>query len=283
MKYDLHTHTSFSDGEKTVAGNVERAIELGLDGIAICDHDNIESWDVIDNESFAIPVIKGVELSTYTNGTSVHVLGYYKNDGGDYSELGKYLRDMKERRKQRILKMIELLKQFDIDITYESVAKFASGSIGRPHIAKAIMEKYPERNYTIDQIFDLYINDGKPAYVRTYNLQTKDAIKLLHDNHCIVVLAHPLLIDPAKCNYKDLLNEDFDGVEVFYAYLTENNRYQLVYQEAEKKGLLMTGGSDYHGPRVKDTMGRAYLTDERVEEFLRSINYKRGKALEKKS
>lgn len=283
MKYDLHTHTSFSDGEKTVAGNVERAIELGLDGIAICDHDNIESWDVIDNESFAIPVIKGVELSTYTNGTSVHVLGYYKNDDGDYSELAKYLRDMKERRKQRILKMIELLKQFDIDITYESVAKFANGSIGRPHIAKAIMEKYPERNYTIDQIFDLYINDGKPAYVRTYNLETKDAIKLLHDNHCLVVLAHPLLIDPAKCSYKELLDEGFDGVEVFYAYLTENNRYQLVYQEAEKKGLLMTGGSDYHGPKVKDTMGRAYLKDERVEEFLKSINFKMGKALEKKN
>ena len=283
MKYDLHTHTSFSDGEKTVAGNVERAIELGLDGIAICDHDNIESWDVIDNESFAIPVIKGVELSTYTNGTSVHVLGYYKNDDGDYSELAKYLRDMKERRKQRILKTIELLKQFDIDITYESVAKFANGSIGRPHIAKAIMEKYPERNYTIDQIFDLYINDGKPAYVRTYNLETKDAIKLLHDNHCLVVLAHPLLIDPAKCSYKELLDEGFDGVEVFYAYLTENNRYQLVYQEAEKKGLLMTGGSDYHGPKVKDTMGRAYLKDERVEEFLKSINFKMGKALEKKN
>ena len=79
MKYDLHTHTKYSDGELDVDGNVKRAIELGLDGIAITDHDSIESWKIIDQNDYAIPVIKGVELSTFYNGTSVHILGYYNS------------------------------------------------------------------------------------------------------------------------------------------------------------------------------------------------------------
>lgn len=274
MKYDLHTHTSFSDGEKDVAGNVERAIELGLDGIAICDHDNIDSWKVIDENKFAIDVIKGVELSTYTNGTSVHVLGYYKNDGGDYSELDTFLTDMRKRRRERIGKMIDLLKQFDIDLTYEEIAKYADGAIGRPHVAKAIIAKYPERNYTIDQIFDLYIGDGKPAYIRTYNLDTMDAIKLLHDNHCIAVLAHPLLIKTDKCNYKNIMKE-FDGIEVFYAYMNEYGRYKIVEEVARKADMMMTGGSDYHGPNVRNTMGQAYVSDEIANIFLETINMKK--------
>ena len=275
MKYDLHTHTNFSDGELTVEGNVKRAIELGLDGIAITDHDNIDSWDVIDKNEYKIDVIKGVELSTYTNGTSVHVLGYYKNDGGDFKELADFLVDMRQKRRERIAKMIDLLKQFDIELTYEEIAKYADGAIGRPHVAKAIMAKYPERNLNMDQIFELYIGDGKPAYVKTYNLDTKDAIKLLHDNHCIAVLAHPLLINPEKCKYKNLLELDFDGVEVYYAYLNGMGRYKLVEEVVKNTGIMMSGGSDYHGPTVRDTMGQAYISGDRVDKFLEKINKKK--------
>ena len=275
MKYDLHTHTCLSDGEFDVAGNVKRAIELGLDGIGITDHDNIDSWKVIDNNSFEIPVIKGVELSTFHNGASIHVLGYYKNDNGDYSELDDFLKDMRENRKQRVLKMIELLKQFEIDLTYEEIEKYADGAIGRPHVAKAIMAKYPERKYTMDVIFERFIGNGKPAYVKTFNLETVDAIKLLHDNHCIVILAHPLLIDPTKCKYKELMKEDFDGIEVFYPYKTGSKNYKRVLEFASKKNLLMSGGSDYHGPNTRDTMGMAYVSDEKLEEFLEKINMKK--------
>ena len=270
VKYDLHSHTIYSDGEFTVEGNVNRAISLGLDGIAISDHDNIDSWKDIDNKKFDIPVIKALELSTFTNGENVHVLGYYLNDNGDYSELDNFLKEMRENRDKRVYRIIDLLKQLDINVTYENIIKYADGSVGRPHVAKAIMEAYPERNYTIDEIFDNFIGDGKPAYVPSSNLDTKDAIDILHRNHCIAVLAHPLLIDNKKVNYKDLLNYPFDGVEYFYPYKDES--YQEVLDIANEKNLLVTGGSDFHGPNVRDTMGLEYNRDHYLERFLKRIN-----------
>ena len=274
MKYDLHTHTKFSDGELDVAGNVKRAIELGLDGVAITDHDSVESWKVIDESDFAIPVIKGVELSTFYNGASVHILGYYKNDGSDYSKLDSFLQMLRENRKKRVMKIIKLLKTMDIDLTYEEIAKYADGTIGRPHIAQAIMDKYPEKNYTMNDIFDIYIGNGKPAYVPTYNLDTKDGIKLLHDNHCIVLLAHPLLIDTRKCDYKKLMKEDFDGIEVFYPY-SNSEKYKIVLNFTKGKKYVIGGGSDYHGPNVRDTMGKAYNNGDYLEHFLEKINMKK--------
>ena len=274
MKYDLHTHTKYSDGELDVAGNVERAITLGLNGIAITDHDNTESWAEIDKGTYKIPVIKGVELSTFYNGVSVHVLGYYKNDGGDHSELDSFLKMIRKEREERVLKIIDLLKQFDIEITYDEVAKYADGSIGRPHIVQAILAKYPDRGYTDDSIFERFIGNGKPAYVPTHNLDTKEAIKLLHANHCIVILAHPLLIKPEKLNYKDLMKEDFDGIEVFYPYANKA-KCKMVLKFAKGKGWLITGGSDFHGPVVRNTMGEAYCPDEYLGEFLERINMKK--------
>lgn len=267
MKLDLHTHTNYSDGENTVKENVVRAKELGLDGIAITDHDNISSWDDIDKINDYI-IIKGVELSTYYNNCSVHVLGYYLNDNNDYSELKDFLIDMREKRIIRLKKMIELLKQFDIELTEEEILNEADGAVGRVHVAKAIIKKYPERNYTIKEIFDKYIDNGRPAFVQTSKLTTQDAINLLKRNNCLVVIAHPLLIE--KADYKEILKLNIDGVECFYPY--ENKDYNEVIEIAKNNNLMITGGSDYHGKNVRNTMGKAYLTTPYTEEFLKRIN-----------
>lgn len=268
MKYDLHTHTIFSDGELTVEGNVNRAIELGLDGIAISDHDNIDSWEIIDNNKYPIPVIKAVELSTYYKNENIHILGYYINNNKPALKLATFLKEMREKREKRVYKMIELLKKQGIEITYEDIKKHADGAIGRPHVAKAIIEKYPEKNYTIQDIFDIYIGDGKPSYVKTSNFQTTDAIKLLHDNNCLVVLAHPLLIK--KVDYKEILDLNIDGVECYYPY-KNNEDYNEVIKEAKKRNLIITGGSDYHGPNVRNTMGEEYNKGEDLKVFLDKI------------
>ena len=147
LKYDLHTHTKYSDGELDILGNIKRAKELGLSGIAITDHDNLDSWKDIDSNNYDFYVIKGVELSTYYNGVNIHILGYYLNDDGSYSELEQFLAMVREKRKERVYKVIDLLKNFEIELTYEEIASYADGAIGRPHIAQAIINKYPERNY----------------------------------------------------------------------------------------------------------------------------------------
>lgn len=268
LKYDLHTHTCYSDGDLDILGNVKNAIKLGLDGIAITDHDNIDGWEDIDNNSYKIDVIKGVELSTYYKGDSVHVLGYYLNDGGDYSELDSFLKKTREDRLIRVKKIIDLLKKYDINVTYEEIIAEADGAVARPHIAKAIMKKYPERGYTSNYLFENYIGNDKPCYVPVNHYDTRDAIELLKRNHCLVVIAHPLLI--TKFNYQELVKYNIDGIEAIYNY--QDNIKNDVLNFTLNNKLIVTGGSDYHGPVTRDSMGSIYLEDKYVNLFLSKIN-----------
>ena len=268
LKYDLHTHTSYSDGDLDILGNVKNAIKLGLDGIAITDHDNIDGWEEIDNNTYKIDVLKGVELSTYYKGDSVHVLGYYLNDGGDYSELDSFLKKTREERLIRVKKIIELLKQYDIDVTYEEILAEADGAVARPHIAKAIIKKYPERGYTSTYLFDNYIGNDRPCYLPVNYFDTRDAIELLKRNHCLDVIAHPLLI--TKFDYKELAKYEIDGIEAIYNYQSDIKNDVLSFTLNNK--LIVTGGSDYHGPVTRDSMGSVYLEGKYVYDFLDKIN-----------
>ena len=267
-KYDLHTHTNYSDGDLDILGNVCNAIKLGLDGIAITDHDNIDGWEEIDNNTYKIDVIKGVELSTYYKGESVHVLGYYLNDNGDYSELASFLKKTKEERLVRVKKIIELLKNYDIDVTYEEILKEADGAVARPHIVKAIIKKYPKRGYTSEYLFDNYLGKDGPCFVPVNNFDTRDAIELLKRNHCLVVIAHPLLIN--KFNYQELAKYKIDGIEAIYNYQKNTTNDVLSFTLNNK--LMVTGGSDYHGPLTRNTMGSVYLEGKYVLDFLNKIH-----------
>lgn len=271
MRLDLHTHTTYSDGDLDINGNVLEAIKHNLDGIAITDHDNIDSWEEIDNNNYPITVIKGVELSTYYKGESVHLLGYYLNDGGDYLELNKFLINTRKERIERLNKIIDLLSKYDIILTPKEIIREADGAVARPHIARAIMKKYSDRGYTKEYIFDNYIGNDAPCYVPVNNFQTEDAVKLLHDNHCLAVVAHPLYIK--KFNYRELKDLGIDGIESIYPYEFDNSKDVLKF--TEKNNLIVTGGSDFHGPRTRDTIGKTYVDGERSKIFLKTINYKK--------
>lgn len=268
LKYDLHTHTTYSDGDLDINGNVNMAKKLGLDGIAITDHDNIDGWEEIDNNSFSLPVIKGVELSTFYKGESVHVLGYYLGSG-DYTELNNVLINIRRDRLERLDKIIELLKKYDIEVSREEILKLADGAVARPHIAQAIINKYPNRGYTKDYLFDNYLGNDKPCYVPVNNFSTVDAIELLKRNNCFVVIAHPLYIK--KFDYRELARFDIDGIEVFYNY--GNVSFGSVLSFSKDNNLVATGGSDYHGPVTRNTMGTSYLEGDYVTKFLSSINF----------
>lgn len=267
---DLHTHTNNSDGDLTVEENIELAIVNNYKAIAITDHDNIDSWDLLDNYDDII-AIKGVELSTFHKNESVHILGYYLNNGKSYEGLKNKLIELRLKRKNRVYKMIELLHQFDIYLTYEEIIKYADGVVARPHVAKAILDKYPDRGYTKEYIFENFIGDDKPAYVPVDNFSTKEAIDLLHNNNLIAVLAHPLYIK--KFNYQEIKDLGIDGIECFYAYHDiDMNEYKKVLKFAKSNNLIITGGSDYHGPNTRDTFKKAYLEGEYEDIFLNIIN-----------
>jgi len=266
--YDLHIHTKYSDGELDIKTIVKKAQELGISGIAITDHDNIDSWEEIDKNSYDIPVLKGVEISTYHNEKVVHLLGYYLNNNGPYQELKLFLEKNMSDRITRLAKIIELLKKYDINITQEEILKEADGAVVRPHIVSAILKKYQDSIYTKDYLYEHYLGDNKPCFVPVNKTNTKDAIELLHRNNCIAIIAHPLYTD--GLNFQDLLSLNIDGVECFYKYRFQTDNTVLKF--AEQNNLLVTGGSDYHGPNIRDSMNEAYLEGEYVNKFLKRLN-----------
>ncbi len=268
MKLDLHIHSTYSDGLFNIEQIVEKAIINNINGIAIADHDNNDSWKEIDIKKFKIPVFKAVEISTNYNNELIHILGYYLNNDSNYSELSNKLKEIQIQRKERVTKIISKLENFDIFIKYEDVLKYSDGSVSRPHIAKAILNKYPNRGYTFDNLFDSYLGNDKPAYIKMEEFNVKDAVDLLHRNNCIVVLAHPWFIK--KNDYKELFLFNFDGIECDITGLIENTSQYLEF--AKNNNLLVTAGSDFHGIKVQEQVGVNAIGNKYSKIFLDKIN-----------
>lgn len=245
MKADLHMHTTFSDGRKTYKEVMDLAKNNGVDVISITDHDTIR--DVEELAAYAkkigIRYIPGIELSTVYQGKSVHILGYFTDESYLDEELLAYTKQIKHDREVRARKMVGLLeKHFDIEITYEDVKNESYGIIARPHIAKAIMRKYPR--FTHNEIFDTMIGDQCKAYLPSVELSLDEGLAFLEKFSCVKVLAHPVLVK----NHikKDVLSRKYDGIEAIYY---QNSEADTFYYKslAKQQGILYTAGSDYHG------------------------------------
>lgn len=267
MKADLHVHSSYSDGNMSIAEIVEYAKIKKLDVIAITDHDNLKSNSDISNLNSEILVLLGIELSTYYNNENIHILGYFYNNKITNEEIEDYLKTLRSNRDKRIYEIIDKLKKFyNIIINYEDVAKFASDAIGRPHVAKAISEKY---GCTFDEAFDRYIGQGQKAYVATTNFATKDAIDFLHRNNAIAVIAHPKHIK--NNNIEDIVKLGVEGIEAYYPDHDDND--VLKYLEiANKHNLLITGGSDFHGIGIKADLATSTINDDNINKILNKLN-----------
>lgn len=272
MKADLHMHSTHSDGRLTTRQLVDLAAQKGVDVISITDHDTV--GDVDDTFAYAqqrnIRFIPGVELSTLEQGRSVHVLGYFTDRSYQSESLQNYFRDIRHKREHRARTMIALLKtHFDISITYDAVASKARGIIARPHIAKAIVEAYPE--YDHDDVFDRFIGNDCKAYVPSVELPVQDGIDLLRRHNCLVVLAHPTLLKESL--HDQVLAYDFDGIEARYVRNQDDHeqRYRSI---AKERGWIVTGGSDFHGidgDTKHAELGELTLDGEDFEAFLAAL------------
>lgn len=272
MKADLHCHTKYSDGDLTPIELSMRAKLKGVDIIAVTDHDTVK---VLDSEikDCHIPILKGVELSTYHNSECIHLLGYFKNNEVSI-EIKKLFETYEEKRKNRIIKIIEKLnKHYNLIIDYDSVKKFADGVIGRVHVYKALEEKY---GITRQDAFDKYIGDNQLAYVPMEELTLKEAIDVLHKNNAIAVLAHPINIKKSKI--EDLIKLGIDGIEVYYpTHSLEDENYYLSL--AKKHNLLITGGSDFHSEKrqdIKTDIGHSTIKDTNIDILLKKLNIEVG-------
>ncbi|MHC4871034.1 MAG: PHP domain-containing protein [Planctomycetota bacterium] len=247
-KVDLHTHTNFSDGILTPEELVEEAIWKGLSAIGITDHDSLAGIERAQNagEKSGIEVIPGVELSCELEGVEVHILGYLMNKS---EVVTNCLKTLCADRQDRMKKMVEKAQSSGLDIKYEEVIAQANGdSVGRPHLARVMVEKGYVKN--ISSAFANYIGDDKAMYVAKRRLNAFDAIGLIREAEGISVLAHPGVNNLVE--FIPLFAKNgIQGLEVFYsAHSPEIENIML--KMAQEYNLIATGGSDYHGDPKND-------------------------------
>ncbi len=266
MSADLHVHTTASDGTDGPEEVVLRAKELGLKAIAVTDHDTVEGVEPALAAGYLndLEIVAGVELGAEYLGKELHLLGYFINI--DNNSLKNKLRLLMSERKKRILKMTQQVQNLGIPVDYEKVlAVSRSGSVGRPHLARVLVEEGVVKN--IAEAFSKYIGFGCPAYVPRYKLKPVEAIKIISEAGGVPVLAHPGQ-NNAHERLDMLINAGLAGLEVYHpAHSQEQENYFL--RLAGERGLIITGGSDYHGPGHKtgNRLGAVTVPYDSVKEI----------------
>ncbi len=263
-RLDLHLHTTHSDGSCTPTEVVNMAHQAGVTALAITDHDIMTgvTETMTAGQQCGIEIIPGVEISSFTGNSELHVLGYFLDQQDpDLLARLKTLRDGRHRRNPQI---IERLQTLGIDITYDEVRALAgSDSVGRPHIARALMDKHVVAS--AKEAFDRFLAEGKPAYVPRELPSPAEAICWIKAARGLAVLAHPTWVKVAGQPLVDLVRQlkadGLDGVEVYYS--THAARQTREYLSlAQQLGLLVTGGSDFHGltkPDIEVGIGKGTL------------------------
>jgi 3',5'-nucleoside bisphosphate phosphatase len=251
MRIDLHTHSSVSDGTDTPAELVAKAREVRLDVIGLTDHDTFDGLDeaAAAGERLGVEVVRGMELSCSRHGSSVHVLAY----GADPSSpgLAAEMARVRDGRLGRLAGVLAKLAALGVPVSEAEVMAQVgdSPSVGRPHIADALIEAGHVRDR--QEAFDRFLADGGPAHVPRYTIELERGIDLIHQAGGIAVIAHPwgrgrehLLPPSALQALAD--RHRLDGIEVDHQDHDLETRRRL-RALADRLGLLATGSSDYHG------------------------------------
>jgi 3',5'-nucleoside bisphosphate phosphatase len=270
---DLHVHSTASDGSYPPAEVVRQAKEGSLVAMALTDHDTVDGLPeaVAAGERLGVEVIPGVEISAQCPGGTMHILGLFV----DYHNglLDQRLAVLKQARLDRNPQIIKKLNDQGINITMAQVEAISGGGqVGRPHIARALMEAGYVNS--IQQAFDIYLRLGGKAYVSKFRFPPDQALAMIREARGIPILAHPFTLNQGSAfALKNLVTElkglGLAGLEVFYSEHTPEQE-ALYLKLAKELDLLVTGGSDFHGQNKPEiTLGsfasQSKLTYDLVE------------------
>ena len=251
---DLHLHSTHSDGLLAPSVVMEMAADAGLSVVALTDHDSLAGLPEARSAATArgLELIPGVEISTRDlRGGERHLLAYGIDP--DHEPLRDELARNASSREDRVQAMVDALASVGVRISVEDVLAEAKGSIGRPHVADALVRKGHVRSR--QEAFDRWLADGRVAHVAKANIDIAHAIQVVHDAGGVAVLAHPgRRWTPGLV--EDLVRVGLDGVEVFHPSNSTAERTAL-QEMATRWGLLVTGGSDNHGDREGHAAMRA--------------------------
>lgn len=256
---DLHIHSTCSDGSLTPEEIIALAKQTGLAAVALTDHDTLEGTGRFCKAAGAegIEALAGVELSLEYKGTEIHLLGYFRQTPELQAESGRELlgilqfnRAEKEKRHER---MAELFLQQGIPVELERIRKEAGGVVNRVHFARELIRL----GYVQDvaEAFSKYLGEGKCCFAPRIYLPAAQGIRAVIRAGGVPVLAHPWLYDSSEESVREMIlalkMEGLSGVECEYADFSPEQRAWL-WHEAERQGLLVSGGTDFHGSNKKN-------------------------------
>lgn len=270
MRGEFHIHSLYSDGSLSIEEILE-FLKGKIDYFCITDHDELEGSILSSkiSEKYGLKCLIGLELSTYYNNEIIHILGYFPSniELSKLDELIKVTKQMRKYRLERLEKISQLLKShFNIDLNINNLLN--KSSVTRGSIAREIISQgYP---YTMDEIFDRFIGEGKPAYIPSNKLHPKEAIKLIKNCGGTAVLAHPTLIK--HNDVEEIIRLGVDGIEAIYPLNKENDeaRFRLL---AKKYNLVITCGNDFHffGDTRHGSLLELGLFDDELEIFINKV------------
>ncbi|HEX5732397.1 MAG TPA: PHP domain-containing protein [Blastocatellia bacterium] len=264
---DLHTHTLYSDGSVSPEELVAVAARAGARAIAITDHDTVDGLAEgrVTAERLGVEFVSGIEISAEHEPGTMHILGYYIDS--ESSLLQTKLVELRRARKERNPEIANRLRSLGFDIDYDEVVKAAGNEVvGRPHFARLMVEKgYAQ---SMQDAFTRFLAKGAAAFVDKRRLTPADSINLIHSAGGVAVLAHPYQLKPLSVEGQDMLIGELaamglDGVEAIYSRHSPEQR-ETYSRMAARHGLLVTGGSDFHGSYKPDINIVSGLGDLRV-------------------
>lgn len=246
---DLHMHSTFSDGSLTPTELIELGAQVGVKAMALTDHDSTQGVPEFfrAGQEKGIETITGVEISVDVEPGTMHMLGYHMDLGNE--QFQATLAEVRVGREERNTKILTKLNELGLAITWDDVKQHAREDVvGRPHFALALIAKGYAKDK--DEVFTKYLGKGKVAYMERFRLTPKDAIAAIAGAGGVPVLAHPFTLklssEKLRRYVRELAELGLRGVEVHYSEHAQD-RVELYKLLATENGLLMTGGSDFHG------------------------------------
>jgi predicted metal-dependent phosphoesterase TrpH len=272
-RIDLHLHSTASDGTLTPTELVHTALGMGLDAIALTDHDTTdgvqEALEAARGSN--LTVVPGVEISTDVPGTNeLHILGYHVDL--QHSQLEARLSALRHARIDRARRTLACLAQAGRPLSWDHLVELSQGDvIGRPHIAQALVDA--GHVDTVHNAFRFYLAKGRSAYIERYKLPPYEAIETILAAGGIPVLAHPRHV---LAHIPSLVRAGLAGLEAFYPTYPEPEQLFLV-NLARKHNLIVTGGSDFHGPGITEASEPAvvYVPPYTVDELAARLRQQR--------
>lgn len=265
---DFHLHSTASDGVRSPTWVVETAAANGVQVLALTDHDTTEGLAEARTAAAVagVQLISGIELSVDLDGADAHLLGYGFTP--DHAPLQAYLLEQREGRMGRMKRIVRTLAGYGVGVEVERVLAIAGeASLGRPHIARALVEA--GHVASVAEAFDTWLGDGRPAHITRDRLTPREAIALLHEAGGAVFVAHPLFLGEEYASaVRALATMGVDGIETYYKHY-DAATVEAHRALADELGLAASGGSDYHGLGNPDdrAIGDIPFDDDAVAAF----------------